>query len=187
MSGEGLAACAACRERLPEFECAWTLGDYSGELRAAMLKMKRPDGEPLAAAVAELLYQHAGDRIRAWRADVILPAPMHWLRRLVRGVNSAETLGSHLARRLDLPHAPDCVVRRRHTRPQSGLAPGERLRNVRGAFGLSRGVNVSGARILFVDDILTTGATCSEIARLLTRSGASATAVVVAARASGKR
>ena len=184
LAGEQLAACRSCRDRQPPFERAWTLGDYSGELRTAVLKIKQPSGEPLAAALADLLHHAWGDALREWRPDAILPVPMHWFRRLRRGANSAETLSGVLAKRLGAPHAAGCILRRRRTRPQSGLAAGERFRNVRGAFRLRGGVDWQGARILVVDDILTTGATCGEIARILLAAGASATAAVVAARAS---
>lgn len=184
LPGDQLSACRSCRERRPPFERAWALGDYSGELRAAVLKIKHPSAEPLAGALAELLVQQWGEAIREWRPDAVLPAPMHWFRRLVRGANSAETLSSVLAQRLGVPYAAGCMARRRRTRPQSGLASGERFRNVRGAFRLRGGVNLEGARILVVDDILTTGATCGEITRILLAAGASAAAAAVAARAS---
>lgn len=189
LAGGEHAGCRACLERQPAFERAWTLGNYAGELRSATLRIKRSGAEPLAAAMAELFYLEAGDAIREWSPDAVLPVPMHWLRRWLRGTNSAETLASVLADRLGLPHVVGCMVRVRHTRAQSGLAPGERLRNVRGAFRLRKGVNLAGVRILLIDDILTTGATCGEIARVLARAGASATAVGVAARAAdaGKR
>lgn len=179
-----LSPCRTCRKRKPPFERTWALGGYAGELRSAVLKMKRPAAEPLAAAMAELLCCTLGEPIREWRPDAVLPVPMHWGRRLLRGANSAETFSSVLAKELQLAHAGECLVRRRHTRPQSELAPSERFRNVRGAFQVRRGVQFSGARLLVVDDILTTGATCGEIARLLLHSGASAVAVAVAARAS---
>lgn len=185
LPADGCTACGSCRERCPSFERAWTLGAYSGQLRAAVLKMKHPNAEPLAAALAELLYEQLGESIRDWRPDAVLPVPMHWLRRSLRGANSAETLSSILSKRLRLPHATGCIVRRRHTRPQSGLAAGDRFRNVRGAFRLRRGIPWKATRILVVDDILTTGATCGEIAGLLLGAGASAVATVVAARAAG--
>jgi predicted amidophosphoribosyltransferase len=108
---------------------------------------------------------------------------MHWLRRVVRGANSAETLGAVLARRLAAPSGVGCLARRRFTRPQSGLSPHARFLNVRGAFRLRPGIDLAEARVLLVDDVLTTGATCGEIAKLLRQAGAAATAVAVVARA----
>lgn len=175
--------CPQCRLRPPVFDRVWVLGNYAGELRTAVLRMKRSSEEPLAAALAELLFERVGAEIGAWRPDVVLPTPMHWLRRAVRGANSAETLGAVLARRLAAPSGVGCLARRRFTRPQSGLSPHARFLNVRGAFRLRPGIDLAQARVLLVDDVLTTGATCGEIAKLLQRAGAAATAVAVVARA----
>ena len=178
-------SCPGCDDRPGAFERVWTLGDYAQELRSVVLRMKHPHEAPLAAAIGELLYQRAGDALAAWRPDAILPVPMHWLRRAVRGSNSAEWLGETLSRRSGAPSAAGCLVRRRNTQPQRGLSPAARRLNVRGAFRLRRGSDFSQRRVLIVDDILTTGATCGEIARLLRQGGAAAVAAAVAARASG--
>jgi predicted amidophosphoribosyltransferase len=79
------------------------------------------------------------------------------------------------------------LVRCRYTNPQKDLLPRERFRNVRGAFRLRRSDRHrwQNSRLLLVDDILTTGATCSEAARILKQSGAAAVAVAVVARADG--
>lgn len=184
---EALVSCASCGSQPGEFERVWTLGDYADELRTIVLRMKQPREAPLTIALGELLFASIGDSLAEWRPDAVLPVPMHWLRRALRGSNSAEWLGENLARRLGVPNAAACVVRRRHTQPQSGLSPQARFRNVRGAFRLRKGVDWSQSRVLLVDDILTTGATCGEIARLLRATGAAAVAVAVAvvARATG--
>ncbi|HVW39622.1 MAG TPA: phosphoribosyltransferase family protein, partial [Pirellulales bacterium] len=182
---EELVSCASCGSQPGEFERVWTLGDYAQELRTIVLRMKQPREAPLSTAMCELLFASVGDSLAEWRPDAVLPVPMHWLRRALRGSNSAEWLGEVLARRLGVPNAAACVVRRRYTQPQSGLSPQARFRNVRRAFRLRKGVDWSQARVLVVDDILTTGATCGEIARLLRAAGAAAVAAVVVARASG--
>jgi ComF family protein len=111
---------------------------------------------------------------------------MHWAKRLFRGVNSTELMADCLGRKLGVPVVRS-VVRSRYTGPQKDLLPRERFRNVRGAFRLRRSDRQrwQDSRLLLVDDILTTGATCSEVARLLKQAGAAAVAVVVVARADG--
>jgi ComF family protein len=128
-----------------------------------------------------------GARLAELRADVIVPVPMFWTRRLLRGVNSPEILAESLAGRLDLPVLRRVLVRTRNTLPQFSLPPSERFPNVRGAFRVRRGYDLSGARVLLVDDVLTTGATSSEAARALRSAGAEAVLVAVAARAPGAR
>ena len=167
------------------FARAVALGNYEGLLRNAVLRMKRDTEEPLSAALAELLFQRREAALAALAADVVVPAPMYWLRRLARGTNSPEIVAERLARRLRLPCVPRMIRRLRNTRPQGALARQERLENVRGAFRLRHGCDVSGARVLLVDDILTTGATCGEIARQLLTAGAVEVSVAVLARAHG--
>lgn len=175
--------CPMCRRDKLHFSRVWTLGDYTSELRAALLRMKHAAEEPLSAAVAELAGERLGVAIAAWRPDLVLPVPMHWFRRWRTGTNSAAIVAERLAARLQARLALRLVSRRRHTRPQSGLSPPERLANVRGAFQLRRKAHVSGQRVLLVDDILTTAATSNEIARLLIRAGAAEVGVAVIARA----
>ena len=168
-----------------KFDTAVPLGGYDGELRQAVLRMKRPSGEPLSAVMGRVLGRLRGEALEAFRPDLAMPIPMFWARRLRRGTNSAEILAESLVAVLRLPLSVGVLVRRRNTLPQADLSPRERFRNVRGAFGVKAGYNFSGLRVLLVDDILTTGATCSEAAQVLRQVGAEAVAATVIARAQG--
>jgi len=178
--------CRRCQQRTFAFDGALALGPYEGRLRDAILRMKRPHEAPLSRVVGELLWECRAEAIRSFRAELVVPVPMYWRRRLRRGVNSPPILGRCLARSLGIPLRTGCLVRRRNTLPQADLSPMQRLRNVRGAFVAGRGKHVAEKRILLVDDILTTGATCSEAARALKRAGASAVFAVVVGRAQGE-
>ncbi len=116
-------------------------------------------------------------------ADFLLPIPMHWTRWLARGVNSPELVASCLSRVLRVPVRRRILARRRRTAPQRDLSPAARFRNLAGAFRVRRRAKLRGARVLLVDDILTTGATCSEAAKMLKQAGAAMVAVAVVARA----
>lgn len=179
--------CPHCHDQQLHFSRSWALGDYAGELRSATLRMKRSRDEGLSAAVGQLFWSRHGAEIAAWGPTLVLAVPMHWLRRSIRGTNSAATLAETIAGRLNLRHQARLAVRRRYTQPQSGLSPAERLANVRGAFRLRKQHRLVSASVLLVDDILTTGATCNEIARLLRRAGATRVALAVAARADDRQ
>ncbi len=178
--------CPACKDFSLKFDAVYPLGRYQGALRELVLKTKRLSAEALSLTIGRLLAQRLGEKLAKFRADAVLPVPMHWVKRLLRGVNSPELLADRLGRKLGVP-VVRTLVRCRYTGPQKDLLPRERFRNVRGAFRLRRSDRKrwQGSRLLLVDDILTTGATCSEVARLLKQSGAAAVAVVVAARADG--
>lgn len=177
--------CPSCTSILNPVDGVVPLGPYEDSLREAVLRMKRRSSESLSMAVGRLYAQCRGEALARAKCDLIVPVPMHWLRRLVRGTNSPETVAQGLAAALDRPVAPRMVVRCRNTLPQSELLPGERQKNVRGAFRVRAGYPLMEKRVLLVDDILTTGATCSEIAKVLKRAGASAVTVAVLARAEG--
>jgi ComF family protein len=112
-----------------------------------------------------------------------VPVPLHWTRRLFRGANSPETVAEVLAAKLRAAFEPELVRCRRRTRPQRTLSRADRSANVRGAFTVASDIRLDGARVLLVDDILTTGATCNEIGRALRRAGAASVSVAVLARA----
>jgi predicted amidophosphoribosyltransferase len=81
------------------------------------------------------------------------------------------------------PVAADWLVRRRRTPAQGHLGPVARERNVRGAFAIRAGRSFAGKRVVIVDDVLTTGATVEECARVLKRAGAASVSVLTLARA----
>ncbi len=178
--------CPLCLHTPFQFETVVTLGGYRGELRRAILAMKRPFGEPLAAALGQLLLSRRGNELNAWKLDSIVPIPMHWRRRLVRKTNGPDRLASELGCGLGLPVLARVLRRCRNTLPQKNLLPRERFRNVRGAFRLARRGGWTGRRVALVDDVMTTGATANEAARLLKQAGADAVIVVVLARAEGE-
>jgi ComF family protein len=153
-------------------------------MRDAVLAIKHAPAEPLAVGLIELLWSVRCRELAQLGATVVVPMPMHWIRRLERGANAPEILADRLARRLAVPMRP-LLARRRHTVPQSSLAPQARLTNLRNAFGLRSGRDCRGARVLLVDDVLTTGATCCEASKVLLRGGAASVAVAVLARAEG--
>jgi len=184
--------CPWCSERHYRFHRSVAIGRHGDTLRDAVLRLKRPGSEALADAMADGLWSHAAETLRRERIDLVVPIPMYWLRRLQRGWNSPELLATALAGRLGnaagtrVGNYPRLLVRLRNTKPQAGLSQTERRTNVHRAFGLRRGYRVEGKNVLLVDDVMTTGATCSEAARTLRDAGAKRVVVAVLSRAQGE-
>jgi ComF family protein len=158
------------------------LGPYDGAIRQAVLKIKHAHYEPLAGGLGEQLATYIQRRNFAEPPELVAPVPMFWLQRLWRGTNAAETVAASLARVLGLPIAANLLVCRRWLKRQSMLKTDERRRNVRHAFRASWRYDIRKARILLIDDVLTTGATAHEAARALLQAGAAAVYVAAVAR-----
>jgi ComF family protein len=175
--------CSRCRGERFRFDGVLALGRYEGALRDAVLRMKSRHEEPLMTAIGGLLADHFVEEIRKLDPDVVLSIPMHWTRRLRRGTNSPEQMGHVVARRLNLDFVPRAIRRARRTRQLATLTRQERKRTMRDAFAVAAGCDFGGARVLLIDDVLTTGTTCDTAARVLKKAGAAAVFVLVAARA----
>lgn len=184
----GPGPCRSCAEAAPAFDRARAVAWYEGPLGQAVRDFKyrrrawqgRGLGRVLAArGPAELLAE----------VDIIAPVPLHPLRLMGRGFNQSLILARAVGRQSRAELAPALLRRLRHTRPQAGLDPGQRLANVAGAFGVSRlwAGRLKGKRVLVVDDVFTTGATVNECARALKAAGASAVDILTLVRAGSRR
>lgn len=164
--------CPECRGRNLFYRRSRSVGLYREYFRQAILTMKyrgRPElAEPLAELMAERLK---GDKALR-RVDVLVPVPLHGDRWMERGYNQAELLARHIGQRTQLPLVNDALSRIKKTGVQNQLSREERLTNVAGAFSVPLPGKVGGKSVLLIDDILTTGSTASECAKVLLAAGA---------------
>lgn len=174
------AICGACARDSPLYDRARAALRYDDASRTLVLAFKHGDKLQLAPALGRLMRGAGAELLAA--CDVIVPVPLHWTRLFTRRYNQAAVLAHALAAGGGPAVEADLLQRRRATPSQGRSGRAERRRNVRGAFALKRGRNVAGRRVLLVDDVLTTGATVTECARVLLESGARAVDVLTAAR-----
>lgn len=173
--------CLRCRGERFHFEGVLRLGVYDARLREAVLRAKHAIGESLAETLGMIFADVRGEAIGAGKPDVVIPIPLHWLRRLGRGFNQSAAIAHSVADRLERPCRPGWLRRVRNTPYQTAASPAARRENVRRAFRVSRGAGVRGLRILLIDDVLTTGATANDAARALKEAGAAQVHVAVLA------
>jgi ComF family protein len=121
-------------------------------------------------------------RLHGRRFDLIVPVPLHPARERERGFNQATLLAELLARQLAVPLVA-ALERTRSTITQTAYDRAERMENLRDAFRLRKNMNVRELRVLLIDDVLTTGSTLSECARILKEAGAISVYAATAARA----
>ncbi len=170
--------CAACRGRPPAFDELLAAFAYAPPLDTVIRGLKFRRLEYLGEALAWALFRRFENALRAH--DLVVAVPLHWRRRLARGFNQAEAIARPLAARAGLGTA-SALRRRRATVSQAGLPRAERLRNLRHAF-VANPDTVQRARVLLIDDVVTTGATVDAAARALKEAGASWVTVLAAAR-----
>ena len=176
--------CPNCRGKRFRFDRAHAIGVYGGMLRDTVLQMKSGAGESLTLSMGHLLGEQLAQNLTELPSHIVA-VPTHWTRRLRRNVNCAEILLESAATRIGLRSSPRLVRCRRKTSKQALLLPQERLANVRGAYRVSAGYAMNGAKVLLIDDVMTTGATANEIAKILRRAGAASVEVAVVARGIG--
>lgn len=179
----GRAVCARCRHGRQPLAAGASLGPYEGSLRVLLHELKYAGRRRAASRLATLLLEDAAVRQLLATSDVLVPVPLHPKRLRERGFNQSALIALALSRRCGTPCAPDALVRRRETRPQAGLGPAARRRNVREAFAVRRRSCVDRRVVTVVDDVLTTGATGQACAQALLAGGAREVRLLTAARA----
>jgi ComF family protein len=175
--------CSECREHPPPYTTTFAAFRYAFPLDRLVPRFKFHADLAAGRLVAQLLgdaLAGAGVATRAARPDAVVPLPLHRARLRERGDDQALELARPLARRFALPLRTDVLRRTRATVAQTGLHARERRRNLRGAFAVAAALP---AHVALVDDVMTTGATLAEAARVLRAAGVARVDVWVAARA----
>ena len=207
--------CIRCRTGKWRFSSVYTLAPYRGEMRRAVIMMKRKRFEPLRRAMADLLAEklmlelntsglNSGDdqknpseqadvlsaettTVAVGENPVLVPVPYHWSHGFSTAADTAELLANGISHRTSWPVVRGAIGRVRKTAKQGVLSWAERKVNVRRAFAVKSSRLIEQRHVLLVDDVMTSGATAAEISRLLLKAGARRVSVVVAARATGVR
>lgn len=177
--------CSECRGRRLGFDEAVALGAYQGPIRHLCLRLKHVHHAWLARWLADLLVKARGEVLRGFGADAVAPVPLHWRRRWRRRYNQAEALAGYIATSLGLTLIRP-LRRVRPTRTLAGRGRAERAAEMKDAFRARERQGLGGRRVILVDDVLTTGATCGAAARALKQAGAGRVLVAVVGRAEGR-
>jgi ComF family protein len=192
VASAGVGECTMCRLAPPEFDKAVSFSDYDGEIREMLHLLKFNGMHRIAEHVLGRGMAAAIHKLRGVAASelVVVPVPLFAAKKKERGFNQSMLLATAALKRLavtdkdwSLSLHEHVLERTRDTRALYTLNPSQRRRSLRGAFRVAQGADVRGKEVLLIDDIMTTGATSRECARVLKRAGATKVWVATAAKA----
>jgi len=179
----GLFECAWCRKTKPSFDWARSAVCYEGVAKTCLKRFKYNTGTWLLDNMTDWLWAlWQSCPPSAQQADVVTCVPLHPRRERERGYNQAELLGKSLAGQIGIPFQGHLLWRKWATATQTRLTAAQRAHNVKGVFTVPWPSRVRGARIVLVDDVMTTGATVNECARALKAAQADSVMVLTVAR-----
>ncbi len=179
----GVRLCGECMTNPPPFERSVAALDYAPPWSELIARFKFQAALDLASVLAQQLTSAVRNGTPA-DTDLIVPVPLSARRLRERGYNQAWELARRVARALHASADAHLLLRVKDTPHQLAFAPAQRAGNVRAAFAVEplRRAELAGRRVALVDDVMTTGATAAEIARVLLQAGAAQVQVWVVAR-----
>jgi len=185
------ATCGHCIKTPPHFQHTVAVFSYAFPLDKLIHALKYGERLELVNSFADQLAQRAQTR-----PDHIIPMPLHPARLRERGFNQSLELARRVGKNLNIPVQLNSVQRVRDTPPQSSLSRQARNKNMRQAFAYTQdigvqnlaginllGENLTGQHVAIVDDVMTSGASLNEVARVLREAGAREVSAWVVARA----
>jgi ComF family protein len=179
---DGEYDCSICRNKRPRFEQARSVFRFRGPMKNIIHALKYQQGAYLMYELALHMSECVKSHFAGVPFDAVVCVPLFSKRQRERGYNQATLLASGLADALKLDFAPTALLRLRDTKTQTDLNAGSRATNVKGAFGVRLPSWVDGRRLLLVDDVMTTGATIRECAKVLKDTSAASVHVVTLGR-----
>ena len=156
-----------------------TLADYVSPVDGMVMALKFTARLDLAQFFGQLLASRSSAPLDSERDGVVIPVPLAFERMRQRGFNQSHHIARAFATTAGLKLLTDRLLRVRHTAAQQTLALNERRRNVRGVFAVEGSVS---GHVFVVDDVMTTGSTLNEVARVLKQAGASQIHNLIVAR-----
>lgn len=172
---EFAALCAACIEEKPHFEKIHYYASYTGVMKEAIHLMKFSGLRRLAIPLAGVF-----ENMNLPVVDAVMPVPLHRTKLLAREFNQTAALAKYISKKTGARLITSALIKTKLTQPQTALSGADRRKNLKKAFAVCE--DVSGLKILLVDDVITTGATVAECARALKKAGASEVHVAALAR-----
>jgi len=152
------------------------LFEQDTRVRIAIHLLKYSGAERIAERFGIFIAKKIANDEKLSMSDMIIPVPLHHARKRERGYNQSELIGRKVGRELSIKYEPKLLERTRQTLTQTLFDAEGRRKNIAGAFSIGKGFldQVAGKSFLLIDDVITTGSTIRECARILKENGSSA-------------
>lgn len=178
-TGQIRQRCGPCSKNQPPFDSTLALFTYNEPVRYLIRSLKYNGNYASGRLLGNLMAQALANQ--PMHPQLIVPVPLHPTRFQQRGFNQAIEIARPISKNLGIPIAPKLCVRSRETPAQSGLSARQRAINIKHAFEIGQAVEVDHVAIL--DDVVTTGATVTELSRVLRNAGIKKIEIWACARA----
>ncbi len=163
--------CLGCQNKQFYFERVWTVNRYMGIIRQLIHLFKYHRQQYLTRILGKLMVDFIKVNLNYQTVDVLVPVPLHIHKLRQREFNQSNLLAKEINQQISIP-IDNSLIRIKRTSSQTGLSEQERFRNIAGAFKIKKGKEIAQKSVLLVDDVLTSGATANECARVLKQGGA---------------
>lgn len=179
LSVNNQSLCGECLQLKPTVDYTHSVFYYESPIDHLIGKMKYEGDLSCAAVLGDLLLESVSniDQI----PDVLIPVPLHNKRLVKRGFNQSIEISRAISKQLDVPLKIQCVQRTKPTQAQQSLNLKQRKQNIKGCFEVQKTLNYK--HVVLIDDVITTGSTVNELARVLKKSGVEKVSVWSIARA----
>jgi ComF family protein len=144
-----------------------------GNLQTLLHELKYKKRFRIGNFLGKILAEYIAEQVNNWDIHFIVPMPLHKLKKAERGYNQSDHIASALGRTLNIPVKNRLIKRIRFTESQTKLNLLERRENIAGAFKVKSRTTFTGKNILILDDVITTGASVTEVGKVLKQHGAS--------------
>ena len=173
--------CTACKGKYLHFDTLTSIVYYDGVIKTLIHKFKYARQKFLFSLLNDIIIAQKKLNEIVPNIDIIVPVPLHWLKKLHRGFNQSELLSLGIQRYFSKPVSKNNLCRIKNTASQTKLSKSQRQVNIHNAFSVKYPQVFEGKRVLLVDDVLTTGVTASECSKKLKQSGAESVHLLVLA------
>lgn len=174
--------CSECENKRRLTDGGFAPFAYDGSIQDSLIRFKYKSRAEYAAFYARCIYEYGAERMAAWRAEVLIPVPIHYTRLQERGYNQAYLISKELEKLCKLPVYDELVIRKKKTHAQKELNAVQRRKNLIDAFEYASTLKAPETAVI-VDDIYTTGSTVDALGYILRSHGAKHVYVVCVATA----